>query len=587
MERHRINFLVPIVAILIASCKVVSEHHVVNVEQYHINSESELDVVLEKLSRDPLSISLNQLVWEYHSKTQQYERGIEFASKVFHAYPFSQSENLRELSAFYLMNMYYYSNKTDSVKIYVEYLLNRPNIGLTSQQEMAMYNMAAIYYITSDLDYAHALELFQKSYELAKKYEDTIGIRYACNNISTLYFLRKDTSGLRFALEAHSLASKDPNEYAVSAVTVSTMYLLKGNYEEAYFSINESIEDIHLLTRENEALVLSNYADILLAQRKYRKAADINKNALEICKNMTEVTFNNNISICIHIYLSLGKAHLGLGEYLAAISDLNNAEKLSVDYLNKEYLTEIYEMLSEINIKLNNESEALKYFKLHREAYRDAYDFQKELKFRNLFMENERFKHKEELSRKELELTRSKLSSQFAIFVVILLVLILGFIYFLYRRRNSMYAELVRNYDEQRKKLNEKIRLEREKKDSNPSELLVIFEKLEELMKNEKVFREKKISRDSLCEMLGTNTTYLTNAVNKYYKKSITSYINTYRIDDVICALSDINNTDSIQTIFEKAGFSSRTTSIRSFKQEVGCIPTIYREEMKRKQARR
>lgn len=109
--------------------------------------------------------------------------------------------------------------------------------------------------------------------------------------------------------------------------------------------------------------------------------------------------------------------------------------------------------------------------------------------------------------------------------------------------------------------------------------MLKIYEDLETEMKENKLYRRKDLTLQMLSELMGTNTTYMSDVINSFSGKSFSSYLNSYRMEEVLEELSDPSNTEPINTIFEKAGYTSRTTYTRIFRSEVGCTPSKYREE--------
>ena len=106
-------------------------------------------------------------------------------------------------------------------------------------------------------------------------------------------------------------------------------------------------------------------------------------------------------------------------------------------------------------------------------------------------------------------------------------------------------------------------------------------------MSEDKIYRSNEVSLDKLASMLGTNRTYISRVINRYADKSFWGYINMYRIADATSMLSDPDNDIPIKNIYEILGYNSPASFFRVFKDEVGCSPSIYREQVRRMDERK
>jgi len=88
-------------------------------------------------------------------------------------------------------------------------------------------------------------------------------------------------------------------------------------------------------------------------------------------------------------------------------------------------------------------------------------------------------------------------------------------------------------------------------------------------------YRDPDISLNSLASSLFTNRTTLANALHELGYVNFNTYINTLRIEDFI---RRIRNKESVnyQDAFYDAGFRSRATALRNFKQYTGKTPSEY-----------
>lgn len=97
------------------------------------------------------------------------------------------------------------------------------------------------------------------------------------------------------------------------------------------------------------------------------------------------------------------------------------------------------------------------------------------------------------------------------------------------------------------------------------------------LMDRDEVWRDPDLSLVSLARMCATNVTYLNKIIKENTGSSFKDFVNRRRVEVVAGLLQKDPDTD-IQAAFFNAGFRSRTTAWRHFKEIMGVTPTEYRQ---------
>ena len=89
-----------------------------------------------------------------------------------------------------------------------------------------------------------------------------------------------------------------------------------------------------------------------------------------------------------------------------------------------------------------------------------------------------------------------------------------------------------------------------------------------------KVYLDSKLSLEKFSSIVGTNTTYLSNAVNNYFGCNFKQLINSYRVarakellDGEECPVSEL---------FSRCGFASRSVFYTAFGKLAGVSPLRY-----------
>ena len=91
------------------------------------------------------------------------------------------------------------------------------------------------------------------------------------------------------------------------------------------------------------------------------------------------------------------------------------------------------------------------------------------------------------------------------------------------------------------------------------------------------LWRDPDVTLASLAKALGTNTAYLSRALNEGLGVTFSAFINSRRIEAVKRTLADPANTDDILAIALDAGFNSKASFNRAFAEFAGTSPTAYR----------
>ncbi len=131
----------------------------------------------------------------------------------------------------------------------------------------------------------------------------------------------------------------------------------------------------------------------------------------------------------------------------------------------------------------------------------------------------------------------------------------------------------------------EDIEADEQKADEQVTNQPIISElqkRIEQLMEEEQLFRQPNLKIVDLVQKLGTNRSYIYQAINREMGLSFAEYINRMRIEyasQLILQHPDM----PVSTIGEQAGFNSSTSFYRNFKLYKGMGPKEYQSSLKDK----
>ena len=106
-----------------------------------------------------------------------------------------------------------------------------------------------------------------------------------------------------------------------------------------------------------------------------------------------------------------------------------------------------------------------------------------------------------------------------------------------------------------------------------------LYRRLCELMKQPDIFTDPDTNQDTLARLLGTNRTYIYDALRECADQTPADFINSYRLRHAVHLLGTTN--DSVALIAELCGLS-RPTFYRLFSETYGMSPSDYREVAKK-----
>lgn len=110
---------------------------------------------------------------------------------------------------------------------------------------------------------------------------------------------------------------------------------------------------------------------------------------------------------------------------------------------------------------------------------------------------------------------------------------------------------------------------------------LQLFERIREVMINEKLYLDPDLTLRKLSTRLDTNTKYLSQVINHHGGNNFLSFINAYRIDAVIGRIKagDMKS-HTFYGIAQRCGFKNKSTFYKVFRDVTNLTPKAYAEQL-------
>lgn len=468
-----------------------------------------------------------------------------------------------------------------------------------------MYNALGLYEIKERMNYETATELFIAGLELARKYSSPTDYAVMYYNLIMSCFVREDPSGLKYALELYEdgKALDSQKMIFMGEYSAAMMYYVAGDYERAREFVVKAIDSPY--SRIDRVGIRCLYANILTSLGDYRRAG-------EYFRSVWVHEDGQPDSRSSYLGLSYGEYLLKVGKPDSARLIFFEGLRLASDKQDRVFAYRLYDGLARADAALGRFEDAYRHQRIFKEKSDSIFTIKRERAINELTIKYESAKHAAIIQKQNNQLQVLILSS---LAVLIILVIVV----YMYRKKDRMYGAMARQYKEstfKEQKLEKMIlRLREEKRSleeqvqtcmpeidatesrpaasdasaasaapaaggSDQEKIDELFARLEELMTSEHLYHEANLTRTRVAELLGTNRTYFSQAINEKTGKNFNQFVNGYRIAEALQILSDPNNDTSMKAIAIEAGFGTPNTFFKIFRTETGMTPSKYREKI-------
>jgi len=444
-------------------------------------------------------------------------------------------------------------------------------------------NALGIYYANMQNDTYRALTYFFRGLDAAKRCKNDKMYNILLSNIAELHYLRQDTTGLKYALECHEIGRRTANDVLTfhSGISAAYLYCLKGNLTEADRHIRRSAELMEKRDFHDRAQVFNIRGMIAFKGGKAQEAAAWYRRSIG---EQADGSVPNTVSA----YLGYGLAVAKQGRLKEAIDSLARGTTLARQGNSNRYLPQLLLALSECEQQRGNTAAALEYYKQFHATQDTLFNAEKELAVGDIRAKYDMERHENQLKQQQIDLMQTRNRMLIVIALLVIMGVAATLLYLLYRRKNILYKAIVQQNQaaiRREQTLQEELAECRNRSKYASSSLTddrkqSLFARLETLMDEQKPYHDRLLTKEKVAEMLGTNRTYLSQAINEQTGQTFTSYIGTLRTQEAIRLISDPQNTTPLKAVCQDVGFSSMTTFYNQFQQTTGMTPATYRSKV-------
>lgn len=453
---------------------------------------------------------------------------------------------------------------------------------------MTMYTLAGGYYLLKSY-YDEALDFYFKSLVLAEEIQNEDYIYINKHNIAIIKGDIGDfKESLKLLKECYNREVRIGDnsylyDYLSSCLYLSEAFIRTKQLDSANFYLEK------VFTRANDS-----YSDIAELASVYKYISNGNYKQLDyknLSSSLEDIKSQGNSA---HRILVVGNYHAGL---ISQALDYDNSKKHfeKVDSLYNN--NGIY--IPEVGLSLEN---LIKHYKRKANPEKQLYYMDKLLKFDSIYNKKRTslgdkiltyydipvlLSEKEKLI-KNLGKQNTTLSYSAGLLLTSVLILF-SIAIFLFQRNKKLKHRFnsilvttndLKNIDVTRESVKE-IQIKKE--------LTISSKIIEEVLSNlsqfevKKEFINKNLTSSLVAKKVGTNSKYLSQIVNHYKEKTLTTYINDLRINEAIHLLQSnsklLNYT--IQSIAEEVGFNNAESFSKAFFKKTGLKPSYFIKQLR------
>lgn len=434
--------------------------------------------------------------------------------------------------------------------------------------DLAMGNIGLIY-DTFD-DHERALYYFQRVYDSALKRSDTDLASQVLANIVTSYCnMKQPDEAKRYfrLLQQTPRKNREMNEYYLLLMQ-GFIAATEENHTAAIYYYRNALN--HVRSRRMDSLYVTPL--LLELGNEFSKTGRMDSAWVYYRKCEAMARENHTPAYLADMYKSLVGAYSRQGDTLSARKFAEKADSIEHEIYDRDYMKQVQNQLYKAEDIANSEKIS---------------------------------------SLSGVVSTQQFIIGAFVLFAAVLVMLLL-LIHKQNKKQQASYRLLIaknQELEEQQRKnnlLRDKylLSLESRKHDGAPSDSSagpsaaearddsavrqeqteMLLQRIEKVIDSPDFLFSPEANLAALCRAVGSNRTYVSNAINESYKKSFKALLNERRCREATRRLigSDAYSSATVQDIALSLGYSSASSFIQAFKKVIGMTPANYKVLMTR-----
>jgi AraC-like DNA-binding protein/Flp pilus assembly protein TadD len=558
---------------------------------YHIRELEEIYRFAAKNKNGKLMIAMAQIQLDLRNSRSEYSFLEFFFNQLLSEHQaFLSDEHLAELNL-YLSSTYVQNKKYDLAEKSLEKVF-----ALTHRESL----LAPAYMLEGTLakhkgNMDQALYHYYEALEYFKANSDTNMQITLLSDIGNTY---KEINNLEQALihfeQAEALAATITEYLSLGSFynNLGIVYEKNQKEDKALAAYQKALEiALQLQNKKLQAIVLHSLGILHKNQSNFGEALSFYQKSLDICKEI-----GNHYGYMLN-FANMGEALMHLGRLELSQSYLDSAIYLCNDLDLKFEKKEILSQLSALAVKKGNYKKAHDLSEERLTLHELLFNLQQDKRIEEL-----KIKYETQIKDQEIFLQAARLAKEkersflLTLALIFLLLSLLGISYFLsyknkklktiysinlamLQKREKLEKEILNPSSAQTNLVKEEVEdYVPEMDEQEIDKYRQLFLEIESLMSNQQMYKDPNLSIATLADVLNSNTTYVSRAINTFTENNFNSFVNELRVLAAQKEIKQKGKSANLNKIMEECGFSGRTTFYTAFQKHAGMTPAQFRK---------
>jgi AraC-like DNA-binding protein/Tfp pilus assembly protein PilF len=490
-------------------------------------------------------------------------------------------------------NYFYRKNSADTALDLFGLFINQQttNTDVEHQKKIVeAYTRSAVFHFHKS-DFRTANELWVKALLLCEKIGyDTYKPRIL-NNIGNIYYsFGKYDLAKSYYEKALDLALDQDTLIVIPVPVLNNLGIIElreGRLDNALNLLNKSLQ----MSMQHDGIFLYNIlhglGELYEQQKNYDSAYVYYRLALDNSIKNEQIKYETK---CLS---DLGKLFFRHNRVDSALFYIELSNSFAKDHNFLDILAENYLTLSQIEESKGRKIQAFEYFKIYSNLKDSIFNVQKISDINQIQRLYEVSKTNEEIEQlrveqevKERTIYFQNIIQRIILTILLLVSTVLVFVFFQKRRLNTAYQTLFEKdveLIENQQNLSEKHREKYKKSALTHDKQGELLDKVLAVMADTSIICNTEFSVEKLAEVVQSNSTYISQAINTVLKKNFRSFLNEYRVREAQRLFSEPDAKKyTIEYVSFTVGFKSQSTFRDAFKEVTGVSPNFYLRSMEK-----
>lgn len=544
------------------------------------------------LFKSEYSLDSLKISWDKYNELGYYDSLIH-VTRPFMKDAIAKSDTYAVVySGLYVAQAFMFKEKVDSVNKYLNIVSDYSFVLDDPKVNAIVNNVLGIYQLKMKLDYSEALSFFQKSYNYVRELKEPENEVVLLANIVYIFYIRNDRNGMVYARQAFDVMKNnelDDFTKTIPYVLMAQMYYVDGNYKDASYFVSIASD----MAKKYRLLSLIPTVELLQGDLYVLEANEVGNAKADSCYRCALThRYQAMPGLQALICLNYGNLCKSRGDFNMALSLYKDGLSVCRNSGNIECREDLLKEISDVYYLENKLDSSLLYYRAFHACVDSIDNVSREQDLNRFLMSYQEMEHQNLMQAKELDLLRVRRKIMSIAFVLIVMSMVALTLIILFRRQRKMYRLLVLQHQKFLQRINctneSRITESVQEDEDNVEEIQKkvffkeLYAKMDNLMRTEKMYCLHDISLEKVAELMNTNRTYISKAVNMCTGMSFHKYVNMLRIADATMVLSDPRNEKPLKQLADELGFSSVSVFYKTFQRETGCTANIYRKTVQK-----